>query len=189
MFDIQPHGMTLRLVARNRHFTQPAPTRVRCRRQLLARNGCSMKAVSASTNRQDIHWMGLARSYEKPDRYAAAICIKVRSDYSLRGYSATKAAADPCCGGRNGPQTLSECYEVTWNRLFLFLLRRVLGCLLCLLRFLGHVALHHPKSCLNAGRPSTCMHSEYTIILKLIPRASKKVNDGHAVLRPDEALA
>jgi len=25
------------------------------------------------------------------------------------------------------------------------------------------------------------MHSEYTIILKLIPRASKKVNDGHAV--------
>jgi hypothetical protein len=33
------------------------------------------------------------------------------------------------------------------------------------------------------------MHSEYTIILKLIPRASKKVNDGHAVLRPDEALA
>ena len=33
------------------------------------------------------------------------------------------------------------------------------------------------------------MYSEYTIILKLIPRASKKVNDGHAVLRPDEALA
>ena len=28
----------------------------------------------------------------------------------------------------------------------------------------------------NAGRPSTCMHSEYTIILELIPRASKRVN-------------
>src|SRR5258705_11517634 len=67
------------------------------------------------------------------------------------------------------------------ERLLLFLLGRLLGCLLCLLRFLGHVALHHPKSCLNAGRPSTCMHSEYTIILKLIPRASKRVNDGHAV--------
>ena len=31
------------------------------------------------------------------------------------------------------------------------------------------------------------MHSEYTTILKLIPRASKRVNDGHAVLRPDDA--
>jgi len=33
------------------------------------------------------------------------------------------------------------------------------------------------------------MHSEYTIIFELIPRASKRVNDGHAVLRPDEDFA
>src|SRR3954449_1005596 len=75
------------------------------------------------------------------------------------------------------------------ERLLLFLLGRLLGCLLCLLRFLGHVALHYSQKLAHAGRPSTCMHSGYTTILKLIPRASKSVNDGHAVLRPDDALA
>ena len=66
------------------------------------------KAVSAKYQ-QATSFDQVARSYEKPDRYAAAICIKVRSDCSLRGYSATKAVADPCYEGRNGPQTLSEC--------------------------------------------------------------------------------
>jgi hypothetical protein len=38
-----------------------------------------------------------------------------------------------------------------------------------------------PKSWLNASRPSTCIHSEYTTIAKWILHASKKVNDGHTV--------
>ena len=79
---------------------------------------------------------------------------------------------------------LSGCYEVFVERLLLFLL----GCLLCLLsllRFLGHVALRGPKSWFNASRQSTCMHSEYTTIAKLIRLASKRVNDRHAVASCD----
>ncbi len=62
------------------------------------------------------------------------------------------------------------------EQLLLFLLG--LRCLLCFLRFLGHVALRDPQSWLNANRLSTCIDSDYTIISKLILRASKKVN-GH----------
>ena len=61
------------------------------------------------------------------------------------------------------------------ERLLFFLL----DCLLCLLRFLGHVALRDPKSWLDASRQSTCIDSDYTTIAKLILRASKKVNDRH----------
>ena len=71
-----------------------------------------------------------------------------------------------------------KCYEVFVERLLLFLLGCLL-CLLCLLRFLGHVALRDPKSWLNASRQSTCINSNYTIIAKLILRASKRVNDRH----------
>jgi hypothetical protein len=70
------------------------------------------------------------------------------------------------------------------SNLLLFLL----GCLLCLLRFLrflGHVDLRDPQSWLNASRPSTCIHSEYTTIAKLILHASNKVNDGHTVATRD----
>src|SRR5580704_10821976 len=63
------------------------------------------------------------------------------------------------------------------ERLLLFLLGCL--CLLCLLRFLGHVALRDPKSWLDASRQSTCIDSDYTIVAKLILRASKRVNDHH----------
>jgi hypothetical protein len=81
---------------------------------------------------------------EKPNRYATAICIMVRSDCLLLDTLSAKAAACPGAKGRNGPQTLSGCRQVFAERLFLFLL----GCLLCLLsllRFLGHVALRGPQ--------------------------------------------
>jgi hypothetical protein len=78
----------------------------------------------------------------------------------------------------NGPQTLSGGHKVFVERLLLFLLGSLL---LCLLRFLGHVALHDPQGWLNASRHSTRMHSEYTTIAKLILRASKKVSARHSV--------
>jgi len=53
-----------------------------------------------------------------------------------------KAGACPCCERRNGPQMLSGCYEIFVERLLLFLLGFL--CLLCLLRFLGHVTLRGP---------------------------------------------
>jgi hypothetical protein len=121
---------------------------------------------------------------EKPDRYAAAICIRIRSDGLFLGYSVGESCRLSVLRGRNGPQTLSGCHEVFVERLLLFLL----GCLLCLLsllRFFGHVALRDPKSWLNASRPSTCTDSEYTTITNLIPRASKKVNDRRAVATCD----
>jgi hypothetical protein len=43
-------------------------------------------------------------------------------------------------------------------------------------------------SWLNASRPSTCIHSDYTTIRKLILRDSKRINDRHD-LGPDEAFA
>jgi hypothetical protein len=84
-----------------------------------------------------------------------------------------------------GPQTLSGGHKVFVERLLLFLL----GCLLlCLLRFLGHVALHDPQGWFNASRRSTRMHSEYTTIAKLILRASKKVSARHSVATTAKAF-
>jgi len=75
--------------------------------------------------------------------------------------------------------------KVFVERLLLFLL----GCLLlCLLRFLGHVALRDPQGWFNASRHSTRMHSEYTTIAKLILRASKKVNARHSVATTAKAF-
>jgi hypothetical protein len=44
---------------------------------------------------------------KNPDRYAAAICIRVRPDCLFRGYSVDEICACPYCEGHNGPQTLS----------------------------------------------------------------------------------
>jgi hypothetical protein len=44
-----------------------------------------------------------------------------------------------------------------------------------------------PKVWLNANRHSTCIHSDYTIIAKLIPRASKRVNGRHTSATCDRA--
>ncbi len=124
---------------------------------------------------------------ENPDRYAAAICIRVRSDGLFADILLAKAAACPCCETLSGPQMLSGCYEVFVERLLLFLLGCLLGCLFCLLRFLGHVALRDPKNWFNASRVSTRMNSEYTTIAKLILPASKRVNERHAVATCDRA--
>ena len=54
-----------------------------------------------------------------PDRYAAAICIRVRPDRLLLGYSGD---ACRCCERPNAPLMLSGRYEVFVERLFLSLL-------------------------------------------------------------------
>ena len=94
---------------------------------------------------------------EKADLYAAAICIKVRSDCSLRGCSATKAAADPCCEGRNGPQTLSEFYEVSSNDYFFFFLAVFLAVFFAFFAFLAMLPSIFPK--VVQCRPTIDMHA------------------------------
>ena len=85
-----------------------------------------------------------------PDRYAAAICIAIRSDCYADALKA-EAAIRPCCEGAAGLlQTLSGFRDVFVNGLLLFLLDCFL-CFLRLLRFLGHVALHDPQSWTNAN--------------------------------------
>jgi hypothetical protein len=72
--------------------------------------------------------------------------------------------------------------------LLLFLLGGLLRCL-CLLCFLGHVALCVPTFVFNARRTSTCMTAEYTINAKSILRALKKVNDHHGVATCERRLS
>ena len=123
---------------------------------------------------------------ESPDRYAAAVCIAIRSDCYADILKAEAATCPRCEGAAGLLQTLSGCHDVFVERLLLFLL----GCFLCLLRllrFLGHVALRDPKVGLMQVI-STCMHSKYTTIEKLILNASKKVNDHRAVATTTKSL-
>jgi hypothetical protein len=124
---------------------------------------------------------------EKPDHYAAAICIRVRPDSLLRGYSLNESWPPLDVAKAKQTSTLSECHEVFVERLLLFLLGGLL-CLLRLLRFLGHAALRDPQSWLDASRYSTCKHSDYTTISKLIFRASNKVNERHIFAPTAKAL-
>ena len=102
----------------------------------------------------------LIKPNEKPDLYAAAICIKVRSDCSLRGYSATKAAADPCYEGRYGPQTLSECYEVSSNDYFFFFLAVFLAVFFAFFAFLAMLPSIIPKGVsMQADHRHACIQS------------------------------
>ena len=87
---------------------------------------------------------------ESPDRYAAAICIAIRSDCYADILKAEAATCPYCESAAGLLQTLSGCHDVFVERLLLFLL----GCFLCflrLLRFLGHVALRDPQSWINAS--------------------------------------
>jgi hypothetical protein len=124
---------------------------------------------------------------EKPDRYAAAICIRVRSDCLLLGYSVGEAAACPCCEGRDGPQTLSGCHEVFVERLLLFLL----GCLFRLLRFLrflGHVALRGPQK-FTQCKSTIDVHASRIHHNCKIDTARFENGKRASRLRPNEALA
>ena len=87
---------------------------------------------------------------ESPDRYAAAVCIAIRSDCYADILKAEAATCPRCEGAAGLLQTLSGCHDVFVERLLLFLL----GCFLCLLRllrFLGHVALRDPQNWINAS--------------------------------------
>ena len=126
--------------------------------RFLAQSGCSLKAVSASTNRQ--HHSIRSLGPMKNRTVCSSRRIKVRSDCSLRGYSATKASADPCCEGRNGPQTLSECYEVLSNNYFFFFLAVFLAVFFAFFAFLAMLPSIIPKVVsMQADHRHACIQS------------------------------
>jgi hypothetical protein len=78
----------------------------------------------------------------------------------LRGYSATKAAADPCCEGRYGPQTLSECYEVSSNDYYFFFLAVFLAVFFAFFAFLAMLPSIFPKVVpMQADHRHACIQS------------------------------
>jgi hypothetical protein len=64
----------------------------------------------------------LLKSQRKPDRYAAAICIRVRPDGLLFEYSVGESCRCPGCEERNGLQMLSGPMEFSSNGYFFFFL-------------------------------------------------------------------
>jgi hypothetical protein len=83
---------------------------------------------------------------EKPDRYAAAICIGVRLDCFCAGILRRRLpATGPCFEGRNGPQALSECYEVWSNDYFFFFLDVFLAVFFAFFAFLAMLPSVIPK--------------------------------------------
>ena len=116
---------------------------------------------------------------KKPDRYAAAICIRVRPDCLLLGYSVRESCRLSVFEGRTNLRRYPV-HEVFVERVTSF--SSWLSSLPSLPSSLSWPC--YPPwslSWLNASQHLTCMHSDYTIIAKLILRASKKVNDGRAV--------
>lgn len=85
---------------------------------------------------------------------------------------------------------LSGCWEAPSNGYFFFFLV-VFFAFFAFFAFLAMVPSVVPKSWFDANRRSMCIGSAYTIIAKLILRASKRVNGHQPVCdcRPDEALA
>jgi hypothetical protein len=86
---------------------------------------------------------------EKPDRYAAAICIRVRRDGFAARIFCWRSCRLSVLKGGTGLRRYPD--FMRFRRLLLFLLGCLL-CFLCLLRFLGHVPLRGPWSLLNASR-------------------------------------
>jgi hypothetical protein len=124
---------------------------------------------------------------ENPDRYAAAICIRVRPDCCCADNFSSKAGACARYEWRSGPQPLSGRYEVLSNSYFFFFLADFF--FFAFFAFLAMLPSVTPK--LAQCKPtSTCINSEYTTISKLILSASNKVNDASvAPCALDEAFA
>jgi hypothetical protein len=96
----------------------------------------------------------------------------------MRGYSLCESCRVNVAKAKTDLRLYPDAMRFSSIRLLLFLLSCLLR-LLCLLRFLGHVALRDPQSWLIASRHSTCKQSDYTTISKLKFLASNKVNERH----------
>ena len=90
----------------------------------------------------------------------------------------SKAGACARYEWRSGPQPLSGRYEVLSNSYFFFFLADFF--FFAFFAFLAMLPSVTPKLA-QCKSTSTCIHSEYTTISKLIPSASNKVNDRHIV--------
>ena len=112
---------------------------------------------------------------ESPDRYAATICIAIRSDCYA---DILKAEAATC--------PYPDAMKFSSNGYFFFFLA-VFFAFFAFFAFLAMLPSVIPKVGLMQVI-STCMHSKYTTIAKLILNASKKVNDRRAVATTTKSL-
>ena len=99
-----------------------------------------------------------------------------------------KAGACPCCEGHNGPQTLSGTLRVFPGVYFFFLFDvffavffAAFAVFFAFFAFFAMFPSVIPKVGSMQNRHSICIHSDYTIIAKLIPRASNRVNGRRTV--------
>jgi hypothetical protein len=115
---------------------------------------------------------------ENPDRYAAAICIAIRSDCYADILKA-EAGTCPCCEDAAGFRRYPDATKFSSNGYFFFFLA-VFFAFFAFFAFLAMLPSVIPKVELMQVI-STCMHLKYTTIAKLILNASKKVNDRRAI--------
>jgi hypothetical protein len=122
---------------------------------------------------------------ESPDRYAAAFCIAIRSD-CYADILRAEAASCPCCEGAAGFRRYPDAMKSSSNGYFFFFFV-VFFAFFDFFAFLAMLPSVIPKVGLMQVI-STCMHSKYTTIAKLILNASKKVNDRRAVATTTKSL-
>ena len=109
---------------------------------------------------------------EKPDRYAAAICIRVRPDGCCSDILSEKAVAFPHCEGLNDFKRYPR-HECLWRRYFFFFLADFFA-FFAFFAFLAMFSLRGPKSWFMQVNIRHAWIVDYTTIAKLILRVSKE---------------
>ena len=104
----------------------------------------------------------------------------------FRGYSVGESCrVSVMRKGVTDPQSLSGRLEILAERYFFFFFLVVFFAFFAFFAFLAMLPSVVPKKVASCKSTSTCMHSEYTMIAKLISHTSKKVNERHAVATSD----
>jgi hypothetical protein len=114
---------------------------------------------------------------KNPDRYAAAICIRVRPDCLFRGILSARSASVRAAKGITDLRRYPDVMSFSLNVYFFFLFDVFLAVFFAF-AFLAILPSVTPKVA-QCKSTSTCIRSDYAIIAKLILRASKRVNDRH----------
>jgi hypothetical protein len=115
---------------------------------------------------------------KNPDRYAAAICIRVRPDCLFRGILSARSASVRAAKGITHLRRYPDVMSFSLNVYFFFLFDVFFAVFFAFFAFLAILPSVTPKLA-QCKSTSTCIRSDYAITAKLILRASKRVNDRH----------
>ena len=117
---------------------------------------------------------------ENPDRYAAAICIRVRADVCCADILSAKLPPVHVAK-RLADLRLYPDASFLLNRYFFFFLAVFLAVFFAFFAFLAMLPSVIPKVASMQVGYRRALNSQYTTIAKLILRPSKRVNDRHTV--------